>query len=172
LAFFAFCIVPHKPKLHFPISPNRNTLNHDIPQLFIKFIKYHRKENNIPVTIATSSEITNPRFFIKEFDLKKWLDISKIIFDDGTFKGKPEPDIYIKAAKAAKAIGIPIEECLVFEDAVSGITSARKAVIGKIIRCNRSNKRLFSISSNIGGIGDVGRKTFRAEQVIQKYRKI
>ena len=99
---------------------------------FLDFLK----EKNIPVTIATSSEITNLRFFIKEFDLKNWFDISKIVFDDGTFKGKPEPDIYIKAAKA---IDIPTEECLIFEDAISGITSARKAGVGKIIAVSSAN---------------------------------
>ena len=51
------------------------------------------KENNIPFTIATASEINNVNFFIKEFQLDKWFDIIKIVYDDGTFRGKPEPDI-------------------------------------------------------------------------------
>lgn len=88
------------------------------------------KEENIPITIATASEITNVRFFIEEFNLENWFDTSKIVFDDSSFRGKPEPDIYLKAAQI---INVPVEQCLVFEDAVSGITSAHRANIGKII---------------------------------------
>ena len=44
--------------------------------------------------------------------------------------GKPAPDIYIKAAKNLK---LEPKECIVVEDAVSGIESAKNAQIGKII---------------------------------------
>lgn len=49
---------------------------------------------------------------------------------DGTIPGKPEPDIY---RKAAENISTNIEECAVFEDAKSGIEAARRAGAGRII---------------------------------------
>ena len=52
------------------------------------------------------------------------------VYDDGTIPGKPEPEIYIRAADK---IGIPINECMVFEDAESGIFSAHRAGAYKII---------------------------------------
>lgn len=88
------------------------------------------KENKIPFTIATASGEKNLKFFFKEFNLSKWFDFSNVIYDDGSILGKPEPDIYLKAAAT---IGIKPEDCIVIEDAMSGIESAYRANIGKII---------------------------------------
>ncbi len=87
-------------------------------------------ENEIPHTIATMSEEVNVKFFIKGFSLDRWFDVSKIVFDDGKIKGKPEPDIYLKAAQN---LGLQPEDCIVVEDAVSGIESAYRAGIGRIV---------------------------------------
>ena len=87
-------------------------------------------ENDIPHTIATMSEEVNVKFFIKEFGLENWFDVSKIVYDNGKIKGKPEPDIY---EIAAKNLELEPQECIVVEDAVSGIESARRAGIGKIV---------------------------------------
>ena len=95
----------------------------------VDFLNY-LKETNIPHTIATMSEKTNVDFFIEEFHLANWFDINKIVYDDGTIPGKPAPDIYIKAAKI---LNLKPQECIVVEDAVSGIEAARAANIGKII---------------------------------------
>lgn len=88
------------------------------------------KENNIPRTIATMSEKSNVDFYIKEFNLEKWFDIDKIVYSDGAIKGKPAPDIY---EIAAGKLGLKPQECVVVEDAVSGIEAARAAGIGKIV---------------------------------------
>ena len=87
-------------------------------------------ENNIPHTIATMSEEVNVKFFIKGFNLAKWFDVDKIVFDDGKIKGKPEPDIYLKATQN---LGLKPEDCIVVEDALSGIEAAYRAGIGKIV---------------------------------------
>lgn len=88
------------------------------------------KENNIPRTIATMSEWDNVEFYIKEFHLEKWFDIDKIVFSDGTIPGKPAPDIFLIAADK---IGLRPKDCVVIEDAVAGINSAKSAGIGKIV---------------------------------------
>lgn len=87
------------------------------------------KENNIQRTIATMSEKDNVDFYIEEFNLARWFDIDKIVYSDGTLPGKPAPDIYLLAAEK---LGLRPEECVVVEDAVSGIEAARAANIGKI----------------------------------------
>lgn len=86
--------------------------------------------NNIPRTIATASEKTNLDFFITHLSLKQWFDINLIVYDDGELPGKPLPDIYLKAASN---LGLPPQECIVVEDAISGIQSAHAANIGHII---------------------------------------
>lgn len=92
---------------------------------FLDFLK----ENNIPKTIATMSEWDNVEFYIKEFNLAKWFELDKIVYSDGTIPGKPSPDIFLIAAKK---IGLNPKDCVVVEDAIAGIESAKSAGIGKI----------------------------------------
>lgn len=85
---------------------------------------------NIAHTIATSSEKTNLDFFVAHLELARWFDITKIVYDDGTLPGKPAPEFYLAAAHN---LGIPPRECVVVEDAFSGLQAARAAGIGYII---------------------------------------
>ena len=107
----------------------------DNPETFIlapgaeSFLDY-LKENNIPMTIATMSEWDNVEFYIKEFKLNLWFDLDKIVYSNGEIPGKPAPDIY---EIAAKNIGLNPEDCIVVEDAISGINAANAAKIGMII---------------------------------------
>jgi beta-phosphoglucomutase-like phosphatase (HAD superfamily) len=86
--------------------------------------------NLIPRTIATSSETTNVKFFIDHFHLHRWFDVSKIVYDDGVRPGKPAPDMYLAAARN---LGVVPNECMVVEDAISGIQAAHAAGVGYII---------------------------------------
>ena len=93
-----------------------------------EFLDY-LKEKNIPMTIATMSEWDNVEFYIKEFYLEKWFDLNKIVYSNGTIPGKPSPDIFLIAAKN---IELNPKDCIVIEDAIAGIESAKKAGIGEI----------------------------------------
>ncbi len=95
----------------------------------IEFLNF-LKENNIPRTIATMSEWDNVEFYIKEFHLENWFDLDKIVYSDGTIPGKPAPDIF---QIAAQKINLNPKDCVVVEDAIAGIKSAKSAGIGKII---------------------------------------
>ena len=113
---------------------------------FLDFLK----DNNIPRTIATMSDKNNVDFYIEHFDLAKWFNIDEIVYSDGIIPGKPAPDIY---EIAAKNIGLKPEECIVVEDAVSGIESARAAGIGKIIAiCSEESPELYKSIPAVGGI--------------------
>lgn len=94
-----------------------------------EFLDY-LKANNIPRTIATMSEKENVDFYIKEFHLEKWFDVEKIVYSDGIIPGKPAPDIYLIAAKR---LGLDPKNCIVVEDAISGINAAKNAGIGKVV---------------------------------------
>lgn len=85
---------------------------------------------SIPHTIATSSEKTNLDFFVTHFELGRWFEIRTIVYDDHTRPGKPAPDFYLAAAQN---IGLTPGNCVVLEDAVSGVQAAHAAGIGYII---------------------------------------
>ncbi len=107
-----------KDREHFVLSPGAED--------FLNFLK----ENNIPRTIATMSEWDNVEFYIKEFKLEKWFDLDRIVYSNGKIPGKPAPDIY---QIAANNINLKPKDCIVVEDAISGINSANSAGIGMII---------------------------------------
>jgi HAD superfamily hydrolase (TIGR01509 family) len=95
----------------------------------VEFLDY-LKENNIPRTIATMSEKDNVDFYIETFNLEKWFDLDKIVYADGTLPGKPAPDIYIKASKM---LNLEPKDCIVVEDALSGLEAGYRAGAGMII---------------------------------------
>jgi len=95
----------------------------------VEFLDY-LKQNNIPRTIATMSEWDNVEFYIEHFNLEKWFDIDKIVYSNGKIKGKPAPDIY---QIAAEKLDLSPNDCIVVEDAVSGIQAAYSAGVGKIV---------------------------------------
>ena len=93
------------------------------------------KPTGIPFTIATGSYLPNVQFYFSHLHLEKWFDFEKVIYDDGTYPGKPSPDIFLKAADK---IGVKTADCLVFEDSYAGIHSAVAAGIGRIVTVERS----------------------------------
>ncbi|MGL5244126.1 MAG: HAD family hydrolase, partial [Sarcina sp.] len=62
----------------------------------------------------------------------------KIVYDDGTIKSKPDPEIYLKAIEK---IGLKPEQCIVFEDALSGIEAAHRAGVGKVFAIASQQKK-------------------------------
>ena len=91
------------------------------------------KEKGIPFTIATASGIENVDFYFKHLNLDAFFDRSRIVFNDGTFKSKPHPQIFLKAMDV---LGIDRGETLVYEDSISGIKAAENAGVSKIIIVN------------------------------------
>ena len=90
----------------------------------------HLKEKGIPFTIATGSGEDEVDFFFKHLGLGRWFEKDKMVFTDGSFSGKPAPDCYLLAAKK---IGLPASECIVFEDGTSGVLSANRANAGGVV---------------------------------------
>ena len=85
-------------------------------------------EEKVPFTIASASIKPNIDFFVESFELAKWFDPEKIVYDDGSFENKVKMFLY-----AAEVIGVPIEECLIFEDSDSGIRDAYAAGCRNIV---------------------------------------
>ncbi|RVU81716.1 HAD family hydrolase [Leucothrix sargassi] len=82
-------------------------------------------ELKIPIAVATSSK--DHHFKIKTTNHQAWFDLfDTIVTSDHpeVTRAKPAPDIFLTAAKE---LGVAPENCLVFEDAPSGVEAARAA---------------------------------------------
>ena len=87
------------------------------------------KENHIPFCLATGSDIDNVSFYIKHLGIDRWFSEDNMVYTNGTFKGKPAPDIY---RIAASKIELSPSECMIFEDGTSGIRAANAAGAGAV----------------------------------------
>lgn len=80
------------------------------------------KQNNIPIAIGTSAPRSNVDFVLSHTGLGDYF--SAILDESNVEQGKPNPEIYLKVA--AK-LGYEPSRCVVFEDSLSGVESARRA---------------------------------------------
>jgi len=95
-------------------------------------------ERNIPFVLATSSAYLNVCFYLNELGLSRWMDIDRIVYEEGKLPVKPDPAFYIEAARRA---GVKPEECIIVEDSKTGIEAAIRANAGKIIALDRTLPR-------------------------------
>jgi HAD superfamily hydrolase (TIGR01509 family) len=94
------------------------------------------KKKKTPMAIATSSPKVNVDFYKVFFNLTKWFPENLIIYDDGSFSGKPAPDIFLLAAER---LNLDPSDCIVVEDSITGIKSARAAGVGHIYLVSSGN---------------------------------
>jgi HAD superfamily hydrolase (TIGR01509 family) len=80
------------------------------------------KERSIPCVVGSSAPRLNVEAGMSV--LKTDGMFSAIVSGDDVTRGKPAPDIFLKAAER---IGLPPEKCVVFEDAPAGVEAARAA---------------------------------------------
>lgn len=91
-------------------------------------------ERKIPFTIASASIKPNIDFFVESFDLQKWFNPDKIVYDDGSYENKQKMFLH-----AAEVIGVPLNKCLIYEDSESGIRDAYAAGCRNIIVIDSMN---------------------------------
>lgn len=76
----------------------------------------------VPMALATSAPKLNVTHTLAELQLVDAFPV--IVRGDEVARGKPAPDVFIEAARR---LGMPAEDCLVFEDAPMGIEAAHAA---------------------------------------------
>ena len=74
------------------------------------------------MAIATSGIQPNIDFMFEEVPIKSYF--KEVVNSSHISKGKPDPEIYLKTASL---LNVSPNHCLVFEDAVVGIKSAKAA---------------------------------------------
>ena len=84
----------------------------------MEFLK-ELKKNEIPMGVATSAPQENVDFILEGLGIREF--ISEIVTDSMVKRGKPDPEIYLKAAEM---LNRKPENCVVFEDSKSGTKAA------------------------------------------------
>jgi len=85
----------------------------------IELLKY-LKENGLGVALASASK--NAPLILERLNITEYFDA--IVDGNRVSKTKPDPEVFLKAAKELNA---SISECIVFEDAVAGVEAAKNA---------------------------------------------
>jgi HAD superfamily hydrolase (TIGR01509 family) len=80
------------------------------------------KQQKIPVAMATGTSRVDIDDQIKLLDWDKLFNT--VVSGDDIEHSKPAPDIYLEAARR---LGVKPEDCVAFEDSISGLTSAHAA---------------------------------------------
>lgn len=87
----------------------------------LQFLK-SLKNKKVPIAIATSSRKPYTNFILDNLKIRTYFQ--KVVTAEDINKGKPDPEIYLLTAKQ---LSKPPENCVVFEDTLSGIKSAKAA---------------------------------------------
>ena len=78
--------------------------------------------------VGSSGCRDNVNFVLSKCNIEPYFDVR--ISGDMVTHCKPEPEIYLTAAKE---LGVKIEECVIFEDARAGFEAARRAGAGLVV---------------------------------------
>ena len=90
----------------------------------VKKLLTYLKDNNLKIAIASSSTRDRALTILRQHNIVEYFD--EFVFGNEVKKGKPNPDIFLKACDK---ISENPEECLVLEDSESGIQAAYSAKI-------------------------------------------
>lgn len=80
------------------------------------------QQSEIPMGIATSGIVPNIEFMFSHIPIREYF--GAVIDVEMISKGKPDPEIFLKAAAA---LHVNPQECIAFEDSLAGIRSAKAA---------------------------------------------
>ena len=80
------------------------------------------EDRNIPKAIGTSAPRSNVDFVLEHTHLRTYF--TTILDQSDVEHGKPNPEIYLKVAHR---LGFSPQQCIVFEDSLSGVESAQRA---------------------------------------------
>ena len=93
----------------------------DVKKGLYELLDYLR-DNGIKMAVATCTPTERSRMYVEKIGATDYF--SAIVGGDTIVNGKPDPDIYLLAARE---LGLPPQQCAAFEDSPNGIQAAHAA---------------------------------------------
>jgi len=101
-------------------------------------------EQQTPMAIASAAIPFNIDFVVDNLYIRHYL--KTIISADDVEKSKPDPETFLKAAAA---LGVKPEECIVFEDAPKGVEAAKNAKMKCVVLTTAHKEGDFEEHDNV-----------------------
>jgi len=95
------------------------------------------RKNGFKTAIVSSSKNCSPVLKAAEIEALFDARVDGVVSEELGLTGKPEPDIFLEAAKRLDA---DVNRCVVVEDAFSGVEAGKKGGFGMVIGVNRKDQ--------------------------------
>lgn len=107
------------------------------------------------IAVGSSGCKENVEFVLNSCGISEYFDA--LVYSDLVTRCKPDPEIY---SMAISLLGLEPKECLIFEDAIAGITAAKRANVAKIIAITTTYDR------------ETLERESDADQIIDRYAEV
>ena len=139
----------------------RETIKPQLLQRLVPGVREFVRAHAGRIGLASNAEPANVEFILKETGLR---DCFSVVLDGAqVIRPKPDPEIYLRAAAA---LGAMPPDCIVFEDSMAGVSSARAAG-AKVVGLTTTHPRLPQADLNVQDFLSpelelwIGRQTWR-----------
>ncbi len=135
------------------------------------------KLNNFGFLTAIVSSSKNCTFILQSINIDSYFNtiVDGLDLQNLELKGKPEPDLFLEAAKR---LNINPGRAIVIEDAVAGVSAGKKGAFGKVIGVNRGrqSKQLMKAGADLVVKDlqeiDIETKTTKLPSALKSFKKI
>jgi beta-phosphoglucomutase family hydrolase len=116
------------PEESFRLSEEKEAIYRDLHRADIRLIKgldhllNAFEQHQIPLAVCTNAPVANLDFTLEETGIRPYFEV--LIDASKVSKGKPDPEIYLKAAQLLQ---VPAERCIVMEDSTVGVEAGLRA---------------------------------------------
>ncbi|MEJ7557982.1 MAG: HAD family phosphatase [Pedobacter sp.] len=100
----------------------------------------------IKLAIGSAASPFNINYILDNLDIRHYFEA--IVSADDVEISKPDPETFLKAAKI---LGVPAEQCIVFEDAPKGVEAAKYAGMKAVVLTTMHKKEDFEPGPHIIG---------------------
>jgi HAD superfamily hydrolase (TIGR01509 family) len=98
----------------------------------------------VPMALATAAPPGNVDLVLDKLKLRE--RFVTVVSPSQGFPGKPNPDLFLEAARR---MGVPAADCLVFEDAPNGVEAARRAGMRAVALLTMLDAQAFAAYDNL-----------------------